>query len=65
MIKSSHETLTKEVCITTGNDYTLKYIECDDHHPTGYYAYLWFALQEARDDVLSNRHKLVTLAEIV
>ena len=72
MIQSSHETITKEVRITIGNDYNyttieyiLKYLESDDHHPTGYYGYLWFALQEARDHVLSNRHRLVTISEIV
>jgi hypothetical protein len=45
---------------------TLEYLlickECQ--HQTGY-GYLWFAIQDGREHVLSSGHKLVTISEIV
>jgi hypothetical protein len=43
-------------------EYLLICTECQ--YQTGY-GYLWFAIQEGREHVLSSGHKLVTISEIV
>jgi hypothetical protein len=43
-------------------EYLLVCIECQ--HQTGY-GYLWFAIQDGREHVLSSGHKLVTISEVV
>lgn len=48
--------------IITTIEYLLICMECQ--HQTGY-AYLWFAIQDGREHVLTSRHKLVTISEIV
>ena len=43
-------------------EYILSCIECK--HQTEY-GYLWFAIQDAREHVLTSRHKLVAIPEII
>jgi hypothetical protein len=43
-------------------EYLLMCIECQ--HQTGY-GYLWFAIQDGREHVISSGHKSVTISEIV
>jgi hypothetical protein len=48
--------------IITTIEYLLICPECQ--HQTDY-SYLWFAISDGRDHVLTSRHKLVTISEIV
>jgi hypothetical protein len=42
-------------------EYLLSCIECEHQTP---YAYLWFAVQDGREHVLTSEHKQVTITEI-
>ena len=43
-------------------EYLLSCIKCKHQTP---YGYLWFAIQDAREHVLTSGHKLVTISEIM
>ena len=43
-------------------EYLLSCIECEHQTP---YGYLWFAVQDGREHVLTSGHKLVTIYEMV
>jgi hypothetical protein len=65
VIAKKNDKLNSYSTVISTIEYLLTCMECDEHHHIGYYGYLWFAVQDGREHVLTSRHKLVTISEIV
>jgi hypothetical protein len=65
VIAKKNDKLNSYSTVISTIEYLLACMECDEHHHIGYYGYLSFAVQDGREHVLTTRHKLVTISEIV
>ena len=61
-IENSIATITTIEYLLSCIEYLLSCIECK--HQTSY-DYLWFAIQDGKDHVLTRGHKSVTISEII
>ena len=65
IIAKKNDKLNGYSTIISTIEYLLTCMECNGDHHIGYYGYLCFAMQDGREHVLTSRHKLVTISEIV
>ena len=65
VIAKKNDKLNSYSTVISTIEYLLACMECDERHHIGYYGYLSFAVQDGREHVLTTRHKLVTISEIV
>ena len=65
VIAKKNDKLNSYSTIISTIEYLLTCMECNGDHHIGYYGYLWIAMQDGREHVLTSRHKLVTISEIV
>ena len=54
--------IENSIATITTIEYLLSCIECKHQTP---YGYLWFAIQDGREHVLTRGHKSVTISEII
>jgi hypothetical protein len=65
VIAKKNDKLNSYSTVISTIEYLVACMECDERHHIGYYGYLSFAVQDGREHVLTTRHKLVTISEIV